>query len=453
MSDSPLAGMLGIPSFVDNVAPESWRAGLLRQEPNGTAPLTALTALMPSRSVDNLKYHFFQKSLPTFQFSVTSGSSVYKNAGLSTKYVSGGVANDLLFIKMTEARTEGFRADNLVLLRYTEDASLDVNAIVQGEPVKNGSSSYIAVRLIEKDDNSVVSPANTLAKTDEVLLMGSAHPDGSLHPKAVAYREEEVYNYLQIHRTALNLTGRKMNTKTRTVEPYGEAKLDAVTQHMTGIEWTIIFGERSLDSTGAYTENGEPRSTTRGIVNWIKNSAPDNVNYFNLDHTTKYAGKSWSEMGLEWLEEQIELSFRFRTPGKNNSTKLVYAGSLAILGIQRMVRDHGSTLLQVIDGIDHFGIKVMRLVSPFGNWDLQIHPLFSHATSNQHNMLVLSPVNLGYVYFEGRDTQFIGQETKFGEAGYDGKRESFFTDAGIEVFWPNTHMYLGGVGQNNTIAL
>jgi len=449
MSDSPIAGMAGVDDFVTNENPEDWRAGLLREEPNGDAPLTALTALMPSRMVPSELYHWWRKDLPTQRVAITH---IYTNTALTTLYTSGGVVGTRLFLKMSENDAKTLKYGDKMLLRDTADESVDVDSLVVGAPVLNGASSSICVQLMEADNNSVRIPARHLDTADVGLYIGSAYPDGSLHPQSIVYAENYVSNYCQIFRDSLNLTRRRRYTKTRTVDPYQESKYDCYMRHALGMEKAFIWGV-SCGTSITDSESGQKITTMNGIKAQIANGAPSNIKYFQFDTNAAYKGKKWVDVGLEWLLEQMELSFRYRG-GQNRSprTKLVYAGSMAILGIQKMLLGRSFTQFVLQPNTLEFGISVTSLISSFGRWDLMTHPLFSYETTNSNAMLVLDPTDLEYVYFANSDTMFLEQKNKqVGEGGYDGVLEGYLTDCSIALGYPAQHMYLSSVGIDNNV--
>lgn len=441
---SPIAGMAGTSDFQTNVHAENWRQGLLRQDPNGDAPLFGLTALMPSRKVDSHKFHWFTKSLPQSHFTV---SDVYTDSGASSAYTGNGAAGDVLYIKAAAVDVERVVPGNGLALRPNNDVSASVLAKVIGEPVVDGANSVLPVRLLEADDNSISSPAVDLTAGDiTALIEATIHPEGSTRPPARSYLEDELWNYVQTHRTPLDLTRRKALSSTRTVNPYAEAKRDAMIDHSKEWEWTMFFGERSLN-TGI---NGKRETTTRGLVGWIRDQASANYRIFNLETGTAFAGKTWLEAGWRWLLESMELSFRYTGGGDE---RLVYCGGLALLQIQLAVQSTSSGFF-IEPGEMEFGIKVRRLISPFGIWNLQRHPLLSEDPIYNSTMIVIEPRNLTYAYMT--DTMFVPQTQKEfynGPSGYDGIEEEFKTDAGLEVHFPNTFMFLGGIGTDNNQVL
>ena len=447
MAITPISGMQGVNDFVTNERPENWRAGLLRQQPAGQSPLTALTALMPSRKVDDFTYNWWTKSLQDKRVALAAAGDIYTGAALSVKLGGGGyAANQLAFVKIADNDAKQIRSGHQVALRNSDDETMVVSAKVIGEPVLNGASSYVPIQLLEADDNSIASPANRINTTTHMRIIGNINPQGGLRPKAIAYAPTQLFSYTQIFRTALNLTRTRMQTRSRTGDPYQEAKRDAMLDNMLEQELAYLWGERTLTTNA---ENGQPETTTRGIVSWIRAEASENIKAFNLETDSFFLGKKFKDVGWTWLRQQMELSFRYTSPG-SNGTKLVYAGTLALLHLQEAIEAAGAGYF-LRDGQMEFGIKVQRLVSPFGEWYIQTHPLFSHSAEDQYSMLVLEPANLGWAYIQ--DTIFIPQANKeqfCGEGGKDGIDEEFKTEGGLEMYYANTFMQLNGIGKDNT---
>lgn len=83
-------------------------------------------------------------------------TGVYTDASLSVSYVSGGVEDDVLYVKMAQVDAAKFRKNKSVVLRVTTDYDVDVVATVTLVTL-NGANSYLKVVLGEDDDNSTVS--------------------------------------------------------------------------------------------------------------------------------------------------------------------------------------------------------------------------------------------------------------------------------------------------------
>ena len=57
MSMTGFLGLRASDDFVSNERPTSWRENILYLYPNGMAPLTALTAMMPTETVDDPQFN------------------------------------------------------------------------------------------------------------------------------------------------------------------------------------------------------------------------------------------------------------------------------------------------------------------------------------------------------------------------------------------------------------
>ena len=67
-----ILGLRTTANFVTNQAPENWRQGIMLSFPNGKMVLTALTSMMKSRSVDDYRYHWWEKALDNRQVTISA---------------------------------------------------------------------------------------------------------------------------------------------------------------------------------------------------------------------------------------------------------------------------------------------------------------------------------------------------------------------------------------------
>ena len=180
-------GMRGNGDWTTDQRPKNWRQKVLQLYPNGDAALTAILSMMKSEGTDDPEFNWWTKSLAIQAAAVTN---VYTDAGLTTAYTTGGVAGDIHYAKVaTEALTSEFRAGHQVILRNTANYADDCNGKVISI-VKNGSSSYIAVKLLEAD------PTTTgIADCNRLLVTGNINPEGGTMPSAIAYDPTKHYNY------------------------------------------------------------------------------------------------------------------------------------------------------------------------------------------------------------------------------------------------------------------
>ena len=433
-------GMRGTGDWADDQRPMSWRKMILRQFPNGDAPLTAMLSKMKSEVTTDPQYHWWTKSLPGQAGAITD---IYTDV-LSTSYTSGGAAGDTLYVKMALATLDEIRVDHLVTLRDASDLTVDVVARVTAR-TENGASSYATIKLLEADDNSTES--NDLSDADRILVTGNATSEGASMPDAVSYDPTKWYNYTQIMRTPLEITGTAIETELRTnPQAYQELKREVLELHSIEMEKNFWWGVPS-ETLGS---NGKKLRTTLGIIPAIRGGYTGHGGLTgtvaNFATGSAWSGQSWLAGGEDWLDTQLEVMFRY---GKKD--KLAFCGSGALMRINKLIKN-GSDFSFGPD-TTHYGMRVKNWVTVQGTIGLVTHPLFSQETTTRNIMAIIEPENLKYKHIANRDTKFIGEEigkTNTGYARRDGKKEEYLTECGLEYHFPNAWGYLSGFGETNT---
>lgn len=418
MADLAFLGMRATNDFtVEGQRPKNWRETLLRLYPNGKAPLTALTALMKTESTDDPEYNWFCKVLPSQAATLTG---MYTNPGLTDEVNAPGTVGTTYYARISESEARQFISSHTVLLRSESTPNFDTVALVE-EVVLAGANSYLRVKLLEAS-HGVLSIDNV----DRVLIIGSANAEGALIGQAVSYDPFKVHNYTQIFRNALEITRTADKTRLRTGDAYKEAKREALELHSIEMEKAFIFGVPS-ENIGA---NGKPLRTTGGLIWAIKNhgglvdSFPD--------------ASTWMDDGLDWLDEKFMQLFRY-----GETDKLAFVGDGALMAINKLARKYGTWNYTVTT--KQFGIQVAELICPFGSLTMKTHPLFSHEPTNQNSMLIFEPKNVKYRYIT--DTTFHKDDEEHGHNRYDGKKEEYLTEAGLEYHFPQGWAWLNNVGR------
>jgi len=423
-------GMRGSGDWSADERPKNWREQILRLYPNGKMPLTAITSKMGSEKTDDPEFNWWTKMLPTQSATVIA---VYTDSILSTAYTSGAVAGSVLYAKVSEDDSKQFRVGHQVVCRDASDYAVDcVGKVVAVS--SNGTSSYIALKLLEADDNS---SSHDLSDCDTLLIIGNINSEGAPMPTGVSYDPVKWSNYTQIFRTPLSITRTAQQTRYRTGDKYQEMKREALELHGIEMEKAWIFGIPT-EGTG---DNGKPERTTGGLLYFLRTYLPANVNDFSLN--TSYAGKAWLDDGggEDWLDTYLEQLFRY------GDEKICICGSGALLGLNRLARANGS--MQMNPQTTSYGINIVNWVTPFGSLALKTHPLFNEQATLRNSMLILEPKNLKYRYIQ--DTKFFGEGTAAASPGtnggrIDGKEEEYLTEAGLEYHHVYTAMFLNGVG-------
>lgn len=374
--------------------------------PNGKLSLTAITSLMKSKSTDDPEYHWWDKQLQTRRLLVSATIS----AAVTTIPVTaaGSTSSGALSVKegdvlWSEKTGEAMR----VIANPASDTSLTVSRGFAGSTA------------------AAITPGTT---TDNpyLVVIGSSYEEASLAPAGVNFDPTKRTNYTQIFRNTLEMSRTAQNTRLRTGDAVKEAKREVLELHGIDMERAFWFGK-----SAEFTLNGKIARTTDGVVNVIDSGNIKTV-------TTDYA----AGLTMAGLEEYMYQAFKF-----GSSEKMGFCGNRALLTIQQIIRLN--TTWQIVTGEKEFGMRVQRLISPFGEIVLKTHPLFNQMTgsgiltSSYYGMeswlFILDMENFIYRYFTGADTQY---QSKLESNGLDGMKSGYLTEASIEIHHPTTHYLL-----------
>ena len=432
--------MRGTGDWVSGQRPMNWREQILYLYPNGSAPLTAILSMMGSEAVDDPQFHWWTQEQSAVGGAV---SGVFTLPDLSVAYAGGGVAADVLYVRIATTLANRIREGHQILLRDSADYRVDVVGKVTG--VSRGTLvSVLSVKLLEDDDNSIdLGGTADLQDCDTFKIIGNINPEGGEMPDAIALNPVKVYNLTQIFRTPLSMTRTALKTKLRTPEQRQKAKAEALEMHSWEMELAFLWGIRT-ENIG---DNGKPERTTMGVINFIRQYAAANCDDYTLNAT--YAGQTWAAGGETWLKNMLERIFRYGA-----SEKLVLCGSGFLLGLDALA--NAGAQVNVQPGQKVYGMEITKWLTPFGTVNLKTHPLFSYDATTRNMGVVLEPKELSYRYID--DTTFYGESSQkqhsegYGQRRVDGINEEFLTEAGLEFGLPQKCGVLNGVGLDNNLT-
>ena len=436
-----MLGMRGTGDWATDQRPKNWRELILYLYPNGSAPLTAIMSKLKEEKVDDPEFNWWTKLLPSQGGDLGTAGDVFTDSGMSSDI--GGdadtAAGTTLFVKVPAALAEQVRVGHQIMLRDSDQYIADITAKVTAVDV-NGSSSRVTIKLLEADTSS---DTYDLATVDRMIIMGNVNPEGGARPDAIAYDPTKWYNYTQIFRTPLEITRTARETRLRTGDAYKETKRETLELHSIELEKAFLFSYRS-ENIGA---NGKKERTTMGLIPAIVygSDGSDNVGV-TADYTTDsgYGSQTWLQGGEDWLDAKLEEMFRY-----GRAEKLAFAGSGALLGINRLAKAGGQIQLQPTTVA--YGLKVSEWITPFGTIYVKTHPLFSYEATNRNSMVIFEPEDIKFRYVT--DTMFRkAPPMNEAQVSIDGTVEEYLTEAGLEYHHPNGWGYLNGLNTTNTYS-
>ncbi len=399
----PVLGLRGTGSFTtDGQRPEDWREKILHLFPNGKAPLTAILSMLKSEKASDSNFHWYQKKL--------SGQRLCINN------VAGYGVGDTSLVVDTTSASDGVTGakscrKGMVLLNERTDEIMWVS----DDPV---SDTQIQVERAMGEATLLGGTATAIDDNDWLSIIGMANAEGEDTPSSITYDPTPFENFTQIWRASLFMTRTAKKTKLRTGDQYLEAKREALEIYSIGKEKGYIFGQPK-SSTGT---NGQPITTTGGVLYFIKKYCSDNF---------KTSIGDLSETVFDGYLEQV---FRY-----GSSEKLALCGSTALQVLSQLAKG-GSITMNMEAKDSAYGMALVKYVTPFGILYLKSAPLFTEHSEWRKNILILDPAQL--VEKELDTVQFLKNRQS---NGTDGSMDEFLGESGLEVHHAETHMWLAGI--------
>ena len=405
-----IIGLRTTSNFATSERPLNWREGILQLNPNGKCPLTGLTAAMKSRSTDDPEYNWWEKSLQTRKFAVTTTIT----ASNSTFAATGGG------LKAFKKGDVFYSFQSGEYIRMSTDPTSDTSASFERGVAGSTAAAYTV-------GGAGIDP--------NWYCVGSANREGSSAPTGVAFDPTKQYNYTQIFRNTLEATRTAMGTRLRTKSQAVEAKRECLEIHGIDMEKAFFLGKKYET-----TEEGTPIRYTDGMLNRVSS---DNIFTWGTaaSDTTRYAGTT----KFQDFEDVMRCWFQY---GSNE--KVVFGGDVAVTNMQRLIRNAKGIQWQMHPDKE-FGMHVTRITTSMGTVVLKQHPLFTAmtggttGTANYTGMnswlWCLDMDNLKYVYFKDSDTKY---QANLQDNGVDGMKSGYLTECGLEIHHATSHGILKG---------
>lgn len=242
---------------------------------------------------------------------------------------------------------------------------------------------------------------------DELLKIGSVSEEGATSRNVNSTLVENNYNYTQIFRNSVSLTG---SAKASKVYGGSDMKLQRAkvgTEHAFDIEHSMWFGEKK-STTGT---NGKRLTATGGIDE-------------HLNAGNSYVHSQGGMITAPDFNVFLRESFYY---GKDNASKTLFSGSIIISALNEIALGQ----IQMRPNESSYGMKISTWVTPFGEINLIHNPLFIGELAGRGYLLNLD--NYEYRYLadngENRDTK-LKMNIQANDA--DGEIDEWITECGLD---------------------
>ena len=383
-----IQGLRGTGQFSTDFRPTNYRELFTLLEPNGSAPLQALLSMTATETTDDPKYNHYRDELPDRKM-VVNGAV----ASTSTTAVAVVTNND------------------------------DTNFVVPGAIIVNVDTGEVMRTTARSGDNITVErniggTTHQIADAANLIIGGFADIEGGSAPTAISFDPTMDFNFTQIFKTAVQVTGTLQNTYLRTGDKEQEQLTKALKMHMSDIERAMFFGKRA-------EVNGSTASPLR-FTGGLRNSIT------GVTDGASYGASSNVITEKEFDRLLIENIFAY-----GGNEKVAFCGARVISNLMEI----GKNRWQPTQIDNAYGVSLSRYTTYAGDLLVYMHPMFRQIPTMDKEMIILDMNEIKYRCMQGRDTQLIRD---IQAPDFDGVKHMYMTDCGLEMLQSKVHHRIKG---------
>lgn len=407
---SGIAGLRGSGDWGTDERPKDFREGILRFNPNGTAPIFALSSKAGSRTVTDPEFSWWAEGNVLTRLQVNGAL-----AAADTLVTVDSADPTASTLGANLGTATNLKPGDILLVEPAVDAAAFTNELIEVDTVV--SDTQFSVRR-GAGGTIAASIANDLWLT----VIGSAYAEGTGVPRAVTRNPIKYSNYIQIFKDTYELTGTADKTKTRTNNNYSEDKKRKMFKHSEDAELSIMFG-RKAEVVG---DNGKPKRFMGGLREFIPTS-----------NVTVFAGPVTPSSLLDALAP----AFNFTTSGSGNE-RMLFAGNQALIELSKAFADQ--VVFNVNNTVKVYGMDFQEFILPNGRVLMKSHPLLSIHGLYKKSAFLVDFASIKWVKQQGRPNGDAKDDVQAEDE--DVRRGFWQTDGSLEVANGGLSMaYLGNI--------
>lgn len=416
--------------------------------PNGAAPLLGLLSVMESEEPVNdsefvwYEDRFPERSTTTSAWAGGSNGPFATDAGAAFATGSGTTITGGNTYRMQVVDTGYIRSGAILKIANVAQFSLSTTLELKVLVVEVLASNIVRFQPLEAS-YPTISNASGANIGNEVLVIGSAHSEGAIGSAEGGYNlPVDFSNYTQIFRTPFSFTGTEMQTSVKfdKTGDYRDKAKKISLNHMVDIERSALFG---VQSKTVDSKTKLPLRTSGGVLwhlkQWELGTVYGNVAPTQNSDDGKRIITINGALSLKAYDTYLERLFRITNNQANE--KLVFCGSGFLSVINQMYRGR-SVLHTDIPQAGIWGNDLVGHRTPYGTIYYKSHPLFSLNSTLRYNALFMDVNNIRYRPMVNRDTDLL-RNRQPNNADY--REDEYLTEAGFEIRFPESHMYMQGV--------
>jgi len=246
---------------------------------------------------------------------------------------------------------------------------------------------------------------------DEMLAIHSTYAEGTASGTAISTKAVKKYNYTQIFKTAIKLTGTVNAQKLRGGEDLEDNLREAALRYSTDVERALLFGKRNEDTSGS-----TPIRQTGGITDSGSIGISTNVT---------------DNSGASITEAQFLAHLR---PLYENGDSDVRTSFCPHFFLQK-VGGWADSKVRITQSVTSLGIVITEYVSPYGRTNLIPHRLLKGDIYGYY-VISLDLPRVMYRFLQGRDTKL---QTNIQNNDEDLVKHQFIGEVGGQLVHETLH--------------
>lgn len=364
----PIAGLRGTGDFGTDERPKNFRELIAWRNPNGSAPILALTSKAGKKTVNDPEFSWWDEPNDIVRLQVNGALN-----STDAVVVVDSADPDATNPERVYGTATNLKGGDLLLVEPAADSATFNYELL--EVVSVQSDTQFTVRR-----GAGGTSAGSIANDVYLTLVGSAYGEGTGAPRSVSRNPIKFRNYTQIFKDTYELTGTANETEYRTGDAWSNDKKRKMFKHSADLEFAMMFG-RAHETTDP--TNGKPKRYMGGLMSMIP----------------KYVFGSAANTST--LMDQLGPVFDFSTGA--GDTRIVYAGRAALGEINKILANAGE--FQFGTTLKVYGQNFRELVTQDGTFYFKTHPLLSRHPLYKYGMFVLDFDSIKYVNMKNRDTK------------------------------------------------
>lgn len=289
----------------------------------------------------------------------------------------------------------------------------NVNDVV----VDTATSEHLLVTAVSTNTLTITrafgsTSAATITATDYIVNLGSSFAEGGSAPDPLMLLETESFNYTQIFKQAVGVTGTAAASEFYVGPELPKRKAQALRDLKRKMEYASLFGE----IYGGSLTGNQPQRTTRGL------NAAITTNRFAIAGTLSQD---------YFVQSVLPDSGRY-----GSGKKVIYCG----VNMLKCFADWGLDRLQTFTSDSMLGFKAREYISPFVDLMIVRHKMLEGPYAGY--AFIVDPENSYRVDLNKRS---LAYQENIQAPDYDGQKDQWLTESGFEFPLEKSHAVLTGI--------